>query len=225
MLDYIGALTDLGQAVLRGVALSLGLDADYFAAGYRLARPSCSGYSVPRAAARRGRRAPETDRLRPADPFSFPFFFDPDFTAEIRRCRGGRDRRRRPPALGREEPARAAGPTATTCWARSQGISAAPPRGSDRRGPVTVPVTRLLGLQLPDYLERLADVPVDVGHRVEDVPDRAGAVDHVGDPAGEQPDHGRHPVCLADPPPWSASSVNGSRCLLRSGRAGPPSRS
>ena len=34
VLDYIGALTDLGQAVLRGVALSLGLDADYFAAGY-----------------------------------------------------------------------------------------------------------------------------------------------------------------------------------------------
>ena len=34
MLSYIDALTDLGQAVLRGVALSLGLDADYFAAGY-----------------------------------------------------------------------------------------------------------------------------------------------------------------------------------------------
>jgi len=34
VLDYIGALTDLGQAVLRGVALSLGLGADYFAAGY-----------------------------------------------------------------------------------------------------------------------------------------------------------------------------------------------
>jgi isopenicillin N synthase-like dioxygenase len=34
VLSYIGALTDLGQAVLRGVALSLGLDADYFAAGY-----------------------------------------------------------------------------------------------------------------------------------------------------------------------------------------------
>jgi len=42
-------------------------------------------------------------------------------------------------------------------------------------------------------------VPVDVGHRVEDVPDRAGAVDHVGDPAGEQAHHGRHPVRLADP--------------------------
>jgi hypothetical protein len=42
-------------------------------------------------------------------------------------------------------------------------------------------------------------VAVDVGHRVEDVPDRAGAVDHVGDAAGEQPHHGRHPVRLADP--------------------------
>jgi hypothetical protein len=52
---------------------------------------------------------------------------------------------------------------------------------------------------LPDYLERLGDVPVDVGHRVEDVPDRAGAVDHVGDPAGDQSHHGRHPVDLADP--------------------------
>jgi isopenicillin N synthase-like dioxygenase len=38
VLDYIDALTGLGQAVLRGVALSLGLDADYFAAGYT-ARP------------------------------------------------------------------------------------------------------------------------------------------------------------------------------------------
>ena len=34
VLAYIDALTGLGQAVLRGVALSLGLDADYFAAGY-----------------------------------------------------------------------------------------------------------------------------------------------------------------------------------------------
>jgi len=34
VLDYVGALTGLGQAVLRGVALSLGLDADYFAARY-----------------------------------------------------------------------------------------------------------------------------------------------------------------------------------------------
>ena len=31
---YLDALTGLGQAVLRGVALSLGLDADYFAGGY-----------------------------------------------------------------------------------------------------------------------------------------------------------------------------------------------
>ena len=34
VLAYLDALTRLGQAVLRGVALSLGLDADYFAAGY-----------------------------------------------------------------------------------------------------------------------------------------------------------------------------------------------
>jgi isopenicillin N synthase-like dioxygenase len=34
VLGYLDALTVLGQAVLRGVALSLGLDAEYFAAGY-----------------------------------------------------------------------------------------------------------------------------------------------------------------------------------------------
>jgi isopenicillin N synthase-like dioxygenase len=34
VLSYLGALTTAGQAVLAGVALSLGLDATYFAAGY-----------------------------------------------------------------------------------------------------------------------------------------------------------------------------------------------
>jgi isopenicillin N synthase-like dioxygenase len=34
VLAYMGALTGVGQAVVRGVAASLGLDADYFAAGY-----------------------------------------------------------------------------------------------------------------------------------------------------------------------------------------------
>jgi isopenicillin N synthase-like dioxygenase len=34
VLAYLDALTSLGQAVLAGVALSLGLDAGYFAAGY-----------------------------------------------------------------------------------------------------------------------------------------------------------------------------------------------
>ena len=34
VLSYLDALTSLGQAVLRGVALSLGLDAGYFATGY-----------------------------------------------------------------------------------------------------------------------------------------------------------------------------------------------
>ncbi len=34
VLSYLDALTGLGQAVLRGVALSLGLDAGYFATGY-----------------------------------------------------------------------------------------------------------------------------------------------------------------------------------------------
>ncbi len=39
VLAYLDALTGVAQAVLRGVALSLGLDADYFAAGYT-ARPT-----------------------------------------------------------------------------------------------------------------------------------------------------------------------------------------
>jgi isopenicillin N synthase-like dioxygenase len=34
VLSYLDALTRLGQAVLRGVALSLGLDDGYFATGY-----------------------------------------------------------------------------------------------------------------------------------------------------------------------------------------------
>src|ERR1051325_9730683 len=34
VLAYMDALTHAGQAVMRGVALSLGLDEDYFAAGY-----------------------------------------------------------------------------------------------------------------------------------------------------------------------------------------------
>ena len=34
VLAYLDALTGLGQAVLAGVALSLGLDAAYFAGGY-----------------------------------------------------------------------------------------------------------------------------------------------------------------------------------------------
>ena len=143
VLDYIGVLTDLGQTVLRGVALSLGLDADYFAAGYTasptvlfrvfrypapppgedgwgagehtdyglltlLAQDANGGLQVRtpggwidappiegtfvanigdmldrltggwyRSTPHRVRNASGRDR------FSFPFFFDPDFTAEI----------------------------------------------------------------------------------------------------------------------------------------------
>jgi hypothetical protein len=71
---------------------------------------------------------------------------------------------------------------------------------------------------LPDHLERLADVLVDVGHRVEDVPDRARAVDHVGNPAGDQAEDGRHPVSLAD----AAALVGqqGERQLVPAGESG-----
>jgi hypothetical protein len=40
---------------------------------------------------------------------------------------------------------------------------------------------RLPGLQPADHLKRVANVLPDVGHRVEHVPDRALAVDYVGD--------------------------------------------
>ena len=142
VLSYLDALTGLGQAVLRGVALSLGLDAGYFAAGTRPGRPCCSGCSAIRrppgdagwgvgehtdyglltllaqdAGGGLQVRTPAgwidappvegtfvanigdmLDRLTGGwyrstphrvrnfsgrDRFSFPFFFDPDFTAEI----------------------------------------------------------------------------------------------------------------------------------------------
>ena len=143
VLDYLDALTGLGQAVLRGVALSLGLDADYFAAGYTAsptvlfrvfrypaALPGDSGWGVgehtdyglltllaqdangglqvgtpagwidapplagtfvanigdmlDRLTGRWYRSTPHRVRnVSGRDRMSFPFFFDPDFTAEI----------------------------------------------------------------------------------------------------------------------------------------------
>jgi isopenicillin N synthase-like dioxygenase len=143
VLSYMGALTDLGQAVLRGVALSLGLDADYFATGYTasptvlfrvfrypapppgdtgwgagehtdyglltlLAQDAHGGLQVRTPAgwidappvegtfvANIGdmldrltggwyRSTPHRVRnVSGRDRYSFPFFFDPDFTAEI----------------------------------------------------------------------------------------------------------------------------------------------
>jgi len=58
--------------------------------------------------------------------------------------------------------------------------------GGPRRGAATgqEPSGGLFGLQLPDHLQRVVHVLADVGHGVEDVPDRALAVDHVRDPAG-----------------------------------------
>jgi hypothetical protein len=40
------------------------------------------------------------------------------------------------------------------------------------------------GLQLPDHFQRVVDVLADVSHGIEDVPDRALAVDDIGDAAG-----------------------------------------
>jgi len=143
VLAYIDALTGLGQAVLRGVALSLGLEPDYFAAGYTAsptvllrvfrypaAPPGDSGWGVgehtdyglltllaqdvigglqvrtpagwidapPLAGAFVANIGDMLDRLTGGwyrstphrvrnasgrDRLSFPFFFDPAFTAEI----------------------------------------------------------------------------------------------------------------------------------------------
>jgi isopenicillin N synthase-like dioxygenase len=62
VLAYLDALTSLGQTVLRGIALSLGLDADYFAAGYTadptiLFRLRPAGHHCRRRSARRVRRS------------------------------------------------------------------------------------------------------------------------------------------------------------------------
>jgi hypothetical protein len=47
----------------------------------------------------------------------------------------------------------------------------------------------LLGLQLPDRVERVVDVVADACHGVEDEADGALAVDDVGDPAGQQAEY------------------------------------
>jgi isopenicillin N synthase-like dioxygenase len=142
VLTYIDALTVLGQVVLRGVALSLGLDAGYFAAGYTasptvlfrvfrypaaqpddgwgvgehtdyglltlLAQDSAGGLQIstpegwisapPLAGTFVANIGDMLDRLTGGwyrstphrvlnasgrNRLSFPFFFDPDFTAEI----------------------------------------------------------------------------------------------------------------------------------------------
>jgi repressor LexA len=75
-----------------------------------------------------------------------------------------------------------------------------------------------LRLQLPHHRERVVDVPADVGHRVEHVPDGAGAVDHVGDPAGDQAKHRGHAVALAHPPALIAHQ--GERQLVMLGEGG-----
>jgi hypothetical protein len=80
----------------------------------------------------------------------------------------------------------------------------------------------LLSLQLPDHLERLGDMPVDVGHRAEDVPDRAGAVDHVGDPAGDESHHAGYPVGLPDPA--ALVGQQGKRQPVLAGESGVPVR-
>jgi isopenicillin N synthase-like dioxygenase len=71
----MAAMTGLGHALMRGVALSLGLDESYFAGHYTgdpLILFRIFNYPAQPAATGCGR-----DRL------SFPFFFDPNFNAEV----------------------------------------------------------------------------------------------------------------------------------------------
>src|SRR5215470_5958881 len=74
---------------------------------------------------------------------------------------------------------------------------------------------RLLVLQLPDYRQRVLDVPVDVHHRVEDVPYRAAAVDDVRDPARYETERCRDPVSLADLPTLITEQREGQVVLAR----------
>ena len=115
VLDYIGVLTDLGQTVLRGVALSLGLDADYL---------------VPVDA------APGPQRQRPG-PVLLPVLLRPRLHRRDPAAAGaGRDRRQRPAALERAGPAGASRHLRRLPDGQGlQGVPAAPPRGTDRRGP------------------------------------------------------------------------------------------
>src|ERR1700690_2651785 len=79
---------------------------------------------------------------------------------------------------------------------------------------------RFPGLQLPDHVQCVTDVLADAGHGVEAVADRALAVDHVGDPAGQQPEHRRNPVELA----YSATLIaeQRERQLMPAGEGGVP---
>ena len=52
---------------------------------------------------------------------------------------------------------------------------------------------------------------------LKDVPDRALAVDHVGDPAGQQAQHRRHPVELADLAALVAEQSEGQLVLAGEG--------
>jgi hypothetical protein len=63
-------------------------------------------------------------------------------------------------------------------------------------------------------------VLADLGHRAEDVPHRALAVDHVGDPSGHHAKRRRHPVTLADLPALVAEQRE--RQLMLAGEGGVP---
>ena len=79
------------------------------------------------------------------------------------------------------------------------------------------PSGRLFRLKLPDDLQRVPDVLVNVDHRVEDMPDRALTVDHVRHPAGEQTQHRRDPVLPADPPALVTEQREGQIVLASEG--------
>src|ERR1700733_6157155 len=78
----------------------------------------------------------------------------------------------------------------------------------------------LLGLQLPYHVQGVLDMLADVGHRAEDVPDRAGPVNDIGNPTRQQAQHGRHAIALAHPATLVAGQREGQ--LMPAGKRGVP---
>jgi len=89
-----------------------------------------------------------------------------------------------------------------------------PPRFADlrkKRRTRSAPI----GLQFPDHRQGGINMPADIDLRVDDVPDDAVTVDHVGDPARQQAEGRRDPVTLANPAALIAEQREGELMMAR----------